>query len=139
MAVGEALQEGLEDKVRRAPDEVRKRLLTLPRLSPEHVDLLLLTCGVVPTVAPSATARRVAARLGYPGATYASLARALDAEIPEGDTSEVAWRAHHVLAQHGKDVCHATNPACSRCSVKSSCAYQGDGPDPASRLSSPGG
>lgn len=137
-AIGRIAQERIEELSRRDPDAVRQRLLGLPRLTPDHVDLVLLSCGVLSTVAPSPTARRVASRLGYPGANYAALSRALDAEIPEGDASQIAWRAHHALAQHGRDVCLANVPACARCAIEVACSYRGRGQDPATRLSNPG-
>lgn len=136
--VGRMAQERVEELGRRDPDAVRQRLLALPRLTPDHVDLVLLSCGVLSTVAPSPTARRVASRLGYPGTSYAALSRALDAEIPEGDASQIAWRAHHALAQHGRDVCVAMAPACGHCAIEVACSYRGRGQDPATRLSNPG-
>jgi hypothetical protein len=137
-ATGHAAREGLEDACVRDADEGKRRLAALPRMNAEAVDLILLSGGAVATVAPSVPARRVASRLGYPGTNYASLARALDAEIPEGDATDMAWRAHHLLARHGRDTCTLPKPACDRCAVRSSCSYQGEGPDPAGRLSSPG-
>lgn len=137
-ALGRLAQERLDELSRRDPDAVRQRLLSLPRLTPDHADLLLLSCGLLSTVAPSPSARRVASRLGYPGTSYAALSRALDAEIPEGDPSQIAWRAHHALAQHGRDVCLASAPACSRCAIQVACSYRGQGQDPAARLSNPG-
>ncbi len=137
-ALGEAVRDGLEEACRRDADEARRRVGALPKLSPEHVDLILLTSGALSTVAPSAAARRVACRLGYPGSSYASLSRALDAEIPEGDATFVAWRAHHALAQHGKDVCLPAQPQCDRCVLSGACSYRGQGADPAARLSIPG-
>ncbi|NUP11273.1 MAG: hypothetical protein HOW73_34945 [Polyangiaceae bacterium] len=137
-ATGLAAREGLEELSRRDIDEAKRRIAQLPRMNAESVDLILLSCGVASTVAPSAPARRVACRIGYPGTTYAALARALDAEIPEGDATDLAWRAHHVLAQHGRDICQLPRPQCDRCAVRASCSYHGEGDDPASRLSNPG-
>lgn len=137
-ALGHAAIEGLEEACQSSVDEARKRVATLPRMTPETVDLILLSSGAASTVAPSAGARRVACRLGYPGSTYAALSRALDAEVPEGDATEVAWRAHHLLAQHGRDICLSAEPRCDRCALLSSCSYRGQGTDPASRLSIPG-
>jgi len=137
-AVGQAALDGLEEVCRRDPEEARRRLAQLPRVSPEHVDLILLSSGALSTVAPSLGARRVAARLGYPGSTYVALARALDAEIPEGDQAGVAWRAHHALAQHAKNFCHLAQPSCDKCVARSACSYVGEGQDPAARLSNPG-
>jgi hypothetical protein len=56
-------------------------------------------------VAPTATASRVLARIGYPGASYASVARAVDEELPGPSSYDFAWRAHHVLEQHGRSLC----------------------------------
>lgn len=135
-ATGQAAQGGLDETSRRDPHETKRRLTALPRMNPESIDLILLSSGAKSTIAPSAPARRVAARLGYPGATYAAMARALDAEIPEGDATDLAWRAHHLLAQHGREVCLVSRPRCDRCSVRSACSYRGEGPDPATRLTS---
>ncbi|MFO0550389.1 MAG: hypothetical protein U0271_18485 [Polyangiaceae bacterium] len=122
-----------EQLARKNPAEARRRLLEFSRLEPASVDFLLLTIGADDTVAPSPTAQRVAARLGYPGTDYETLARALDAEVPEGDPGHVAWRAHHLLAAHGELVC-GEPPACNRCPIRALCSYHGEGPDPAARL-----
>lgn len=133
-AVGRLASDGLEAVARRDPEEARRRLATLPRLAADQADFLLLASGAVSTVAPSLAALRVVARVGYPGTTYAALARALDAELPEGDPHEVAWRAHHVLKQHGLRVCKDT-PACSTCRAEKACSYAGKGDDPFVRVS----
>ena len=135
-AVGRLAGDGLEGVARRDPEDARRKLATLPRLTADQADFILLASGVVSTVAPSAAALRVVSRVGYPGTSYASLARALDAELPEGDQQEVAWRAHHVLKHHGLKVCKET-PACGSCRAKPGCAYAGEGDDPAARLAPP--
>jgi hypothetical protein len=126
--------DGLEKLCRHDVDEAKKRLATLPRFDAERVDWVLLASRNDVSVAPGAGALRVAARLGYPGSSYASVARALDAEIPEGDSSDVAWRAHHVLDGHAQRTCHRDVPACERCGVRASCSYRGADADPARRL-----
>jgi hypothetical protein len=85
-------------------------------------------------VAPSADAARVAVRLGYPGNEVAAVARALDAEVPEGDATAVAFRAHRELHLHGISICLRTAPGCDACRLRASCSYHGEGPDPAQRL-----
>lgn len=132
-AVGRLAADGLEALARRDPEEARRRLSTLPRLAADQADFLLLAGGAVSTVAPSPAALRVAVRVGYPGTTYASVARALDAELPEGDPHEVAWRAHHVLKQHGLRTCKEA-PACSGCRAEPACSYAGQGEDPANKV-----
>lgn len=115
-------------------DAARRVLASLPQLSLPVADQLLLACSVRRTVAPTPAAIRVAVRLGYPGAEYEAVARALDAEVPESDVSAVAWRAHHLLKQHGVMVCVRERPHCSACRIASACAYGGEGTDPAARL-----
>lgn len=88
-------------------------------------------------VAPSPSAQRVALRLGYPGNEPASIARALDAEVPEGDFTAVAWRAHHLLHVLGEEICVREKPRCAQCAAISACDYKGEGPDPAKRLGHP--
>ncbi len=85
-------------------------------------------------VAPSDVALRVAARLGYPGNEPAAIARALDAEVPEGDPTAVAWRAHHHLQLIGERWCHADKTDCNACPVRGVCDFRGLGLDPAIRL-----
>jgi endonuclease III-like uncharacterized protein len=121
------------------PEEAKRRLSSLPRLDPEAVDRILLASGARVTVAPSAAARRVAVRVGYPGSTYASLTRSLDAEILESDKSDLAWRAHHLLDRLGRERC-TERPVCDSCPISASCSYHGVGLDPAKRLDlGPGG
>jgi endonuclease III len=132
--LGKAAREGIERAARVELEEARRQLSYLPRLSTEQIDLVLLAAGLHSVVAPSLPALRVAVRLGYPGSSYAAIARALDAEVPEGDNAEVAWRAHHVLRQHGKRICLEQAPACGRCRVRMSCSFRGEGDDPAARL-----
>ncbi len=85
-------------------------------------------------VAPTSDGVRVAARLGYPGNELAAIARALDAEVPEGDVTGVAWRAHRQLHLHGISVCLREAPGCPTCRLRAACSYRGEGVDPALRL-----
>jgi endonuclease III len=133
-AVHKAARTGLSATAKIDLDETRRRLMAMPAMDQERCDSVLLAAGAEPVVAPSPNAQRVAARLGYPGATYAALARALDAEIPDRDVTDVAWRAHYVLALHGQKVCTAKSPECGACRVRDACSFRGEGEDPALRL-----
>ncbi len=135
-AVGRLAADGLEASARRDVEEGRRRLATLPRLGPDQIDFLLLASGIASVVAPPLAALRVVARVGYPGTCYATLARTLDAELPEGDPQEVAWRAHHVLKQHGNKTCRE-KPDCPSCKAEPACAYAGRGEDPAGAITAP--
>lgn len=133
-AVAVRLSDGFDARCRRDLAEARALLSSLPRLSEHHADLLLLYSGAHALVAPSAYAMHVAARLGYPGASYAALARSLDVEVPSSDALGFAWRAHHLLDRHGRQICAREAPACARCPVRPSCAASDGGEDPAERL-----
>lgn len=132
---------GLDAACQRDLAEARRLLRPLVALDDEpgsaaaeqRADHLLLQAGVHAIVAPTSAAVQVAARLGYPGTSYASLARVLDEELPDHDALEVAWTAHHALDQHGRTTCGA-NPQCTRCPVRAGCGYHGEGPDPATRI-----
>jgi len=115
-------------------DDARRALGALPRLSAQQVDYLLLASRSFATVAPAPSAQRVLLRLGYPGRGYAALTRSVDAEIPEGDALELAWRAHHVLRAHGHEICAPVDPSCESCRLRGACAFRGEGEDPAQVL-----
>jgi endonuclease III len=114
-------------------EDARRTLMTLPKMHAQAVDLLLLSAGEQSLVAPTPSAMRVASRLGYPGADYASIARSLDAEVPEADILGVAWRAHHTLKQIGASLCEKERPQCGDCPLFRACAFHGEGPDPTNR------
>jgi endonuclease III len=133
-ALARKLPEGFDTHCRRELAEARAMLSSLPRLSEHHADLLLLYSGAHALVAPSSFALQVAVRLGYPGASYAAIARSLDVEVPSSDALGFAWRAHHLLDQHGKQLCTRYAPACATCPVRQSCAASSGDEDPAERL-----
>jgi hypothetical protein len=85
------------------------------------------------TVATTVDAFRLAARLGYPGESADAVSRALNAELPVGST-DLAWRARHLLDAHARATCLETSPRCDRCTLVDACAYRGVGADPALRL-----
>ncbi len=116
--------------------EARRILGTLPGMNDQRADLLLLYAGLHAVIAPTMHGVQVAARLGYPGSSYAALARALDAELPSPEAIEFAWRAHHLLEQHGKKVCTPKAPTCGGCRVRAACAFHGEGEDPVQKLQS---
>ena len=110
-------------------------LLGLEDMPPPSPAYQTLSAKSHSAVAPTAVALRVAMRLGYPGNEAASIARALDAEVPEGDVTSVAWRAHHSLQVLGDTICTKERPRCSECAAREACDFHGVGVDPAKRLS----
>ena len=135
-------------KVTLRPRSKLERLLALldvtARATPHRLDLSEINAPIEPaitspakpasSVAPTPEAARVAVRLGYPGNDIRAVARALDAEVPEGDSTQVALRAHRLLDAHGKNVCTRESPSCGACRLSAACSYKGVGVDPALRL-----
>jgi hypothetical protein len=132
-AVGHLVADGALDPAW-DPEDTRRALLGVPGMTPPRADYLLLAAGRFATVAPTPPAMRVAVRLGYPGSTYAAVARALDMELPRTGDVGSAWRAHQLLDHHGRGPCSANRPACGGCPVRDGCAFAGEGTDPATRL-----
>ena len=117
-----ASTDGLDARLRGDLADARRLLRGLPQMSEQRADLLLLHSGLHPVVAPTAASMQVATRIGYPGTSYGALARSLDAELPDHGGLEVAWQAHHLLEQHGKNIC-VQPPECPRCPVRDGCAF----------------
>ncbi len=124
----------LDPKTVVSPHELRARLGALGISDRALVDELLLRAGKADSVAPTSHAMRVVVRLGYPGDTYDSVARALDAELPGSNAGRLALRAHDLLDAHGRAICLAVGPVCKQCRIAERCDYHGEGPDPATRL-----
>lgn len=131
-AVGHLIADGALDDAWDTED-TRRALLGVPGVTPPVADYLLLAAGRLATVAPTASAMRVAVRIGYPGSTYGAVARALDLELPHAGDVASAWRAHQLLDHHGRLVC-TPRPGCAACPVREGCSYAGDGVDPVTRL-----
>lgn len=131
LAVKEEVLRLFESKTPLSVESLRAPMTLLGVSDRALVDRLLLRAGVLETVAPTGPAMRVVVRLGYPGDTYASVARALDAELgPRG----LAERAHDLLDAHGRAICRPVGPACNECRLAERCDYRGRGLDPARRL-----
>ncbi len=87
----------------------------------------------VPTVKLDAVSARVAARLGFPGATRGALERSLAGELPIGDPTELATRATRALSLVATTSCLSIDPRCDACPFEDGCDYRGRGADPAGR------
>src|SRR5947209_416187 len=108
-------------KVTRRPRSKLERIVDLLERDvapPPSAEYLSMSMRVRSAVAPTTGAMRVALRLGYPGNEPASIARALDAEVPEGDVTSVAWRAHYCLRVLSETVCIFEQPNCAQCGAR---------------------
>ena len=90
-------------------------------------DHILLFAGIAPVEAVPSNCAYVLVRLqqGPEGknyaATYREAQRALEAQVPA--KFDARTRAYLLLKRHAQETCKLTNPKCSECRVKSSCAY----------------
>lgn len=66
---------------------------------------------------------RIAIRLGWisPNTGADEAHQILGETVP----SDIAYRLHVNLIQHGREICHARNPECAECSLRDICEYAG--------------
>jgi len=124
-AVTALLEDGEQraDWLRTAPlDDARAWLQSLPGVGPKTAACVLLFALGRPALPVDTHVFRVSMRLGLlpPGASPVAAHRLLEALVPPGDI----LRFHVLLIRHGRAVCHARHPACSRCLVATWCEYR---------------
>jgi endonuclease-3 len=106
---------------------VRKTLKSFPGIADPGADRILLFAGIAPVAAVPSNCAYVLVRLqqGPEGknyaATYREAQRILEAQVPA--KFDARTRAYLLLKRHAQETCKLTNPKCSECRVKSSCAY----------------
>ena len=106
---------------------VRKTLKSFPGIADPGADRILLFAGIAPVAAVPSNCAYVLVRLqqGPEGknyaATYREAQRALEAQVPA--KFDARTRAYLLLKRHAQETCKLKNPKCSKCPVKSSCAY----------------
>jgi endonuclease-3 len=96
-------------------------LVGLPGVGRKTANVVTSVIDSQPNMAVDTHVFRVAARLGLTWRAKNPLQaeRQLIAHIP----SALVHKAHHWLILHGRYVCTARNPACSRCELKDICPY----------------
>lgn len=102
-------------------DEALTYLESLPGVGPKTAACVLLFSLGQPAFPVDTHVWRVTRRLGLigPKVTADAAHAALAALIPP------EWRhtMHVNLIQHGRQICHARNPACARCPLRAECQY----------------
>ena len=95
-----------------------KALTALPGVGQKTANVVLANAFGVPTIAVDTHVFRVSNRLGLAEAKNVELTEEqLKKAIPKKD-----WvAAHHWLIFHGRRVCHARNPACETCTLRTLC------------------
>ena len=95
-----------------------KALTALPGVGQKTANVVLAHAFGVPAIAVDTHVFRVSTRLGLAEAKNVELTEEqLKKAIPKKD-----WvAAHHWLIFHGRRVCHARNPACETCTLRTLC------------------
>ena len=99
----------------------REALEALPGVGRKTANVVLNTAFGEPTIAVDTHIFRVANRTKLaPGATPLAVELKLLKAVPE----EYRQDAHHWLILHGRYVCKARKPECSRCNIAELCEYR---------------
>ncbi len=95
-----------------------EQLIELPGVGRKTANVMLANAFGTPAIAVDTHVFRVANRLGLAAArTPESTEEQLRRRIPV----ELWGQAHHWLIHHGREICHARNPECSRCPLLRLC------------------
>lgn len=101
------------------PDEFEE-LIKLPGIGRKTANVILNCAFAKPTMAVDTHVFRVAHRIGLSiGSSPEKVEKDLLKKIPE----QWLLYAHHWLILHGRYVCKARTPICSRCSISAYCSY----------------
>jgi endonuclease-3 len=106
----------------------REALEALPGVGRKTANVVLNIAFGEPTIAVDTHLFRVANRTGMaPGKTPLAVEKALLKRVPE----RFMRHAHHWLILHGRYICKARKPACSRCVARAFCNYPDKTEEPA--------
>jgi len=95
-----------------------KALTSLPGVGQKTANVVLANAFGVPTIAVDTHVFRVSNRLGLAEAKTVEITEEqLKKAIPKKDWVD----AHHWLIFHGRRVCHARNPECGNCALRTLC------------------
>ncbi|MCS7190744.1 MAG: endonuclease III [Fimbriimonadales bacterium] len=101
--------------------EARRFLMSLPGIGPKCAAIVLCFAMGRPVIPVDTHVFRVSWRLGLiPRSLGEAKAHdALEAIIPE----PLVYRFHVALIRHGRAICKAQNPRCTRCPIQEFCQY----------------
>jgi len=103
----------------------RKELLELPGVGRKTANVLLSNLFGIPAFAVDTHVQRVSRRLGLSqGETPLEVENDLCRLIP----MELWSETHHRLIAHGRQVCRALKPLCSRCPLRFCCNFAAEKP-----------
>ncbi len=105
----------------------RDTLETLPGVGRKTANVVMNVWFHQPTMAVDTHVFRIANRLGMaPGKTPLEVEEKLLKVVPP----EYGVPAHHWLILHGRYICTARKPSCSRCIIRDLCIFKDKTPDP---------
>ena len=108
---------------KRATEDAWRYLRQLPGVGPKTAACVLMFNLDRPAMPVDTHVHRTARRLGLIGPKVsAEQAHALFARVTP---PEWVYPLHVNLIRHGRHICHAQRPECSRCSLYNECAYVG--------------
>ena len=111
----------LDDHGGRVPDDL-DALTALPGVGRKTANVILNTAFGKPAIAVDTHIFRVSNRTGVaPGKTPLEVEKKLLKAVP----GEFVQGAHHWLILHGRYICTARNPKCTRCPVSDLCEWSG--------------
>lgn len=104
------------------PQELRRRLLSVPGIGYKTADVFLLMYRRFPVFPIDTHIRRVLTRYGVvdPGDDYETVRSTVEARLPRDP--DYIMKAHLCLIKHGRAVCRARRPGCRNCLVSEHCA-----------------
>jgi endonuclease-3 len=114
------------DSLRSMPtNEATKWLLELPGVGPKTAAIVLCFAMGRGTIPVDTHVYRVSWRLGFvPEGVGEGKAQAILEQLVPSDLS---FRYHTALIQHGRTICKAPTPLCDRCPVSSNCWWFSEG------------
>ena len=117
-----ALSQTLIEKYGGAVPKTREELEALPGVGRKTANVVLNIAFGEPTIAVDTHIFRVSNRTGLaPGKTPLAVEMKLEAKVP----AKFKLHAHHWLILHGRYICKARKPECSRCLIADLCRYKG--------------
>ena len=112
-----------DELVQRTPEEGWRYLRRLPGVGPKTAACVLMFDLDLPVMPIDTHVHRASIRLGLIGAKVsADKAHEIYAKVVP---AEWVYPLHVNLIHHGREICHAQRPECSRCALYSECAFVG--------------
>jgi endonuclease III len=115
----------LRGVVKQPLPQAKKALKKFPGIGDPGAEKILLFCHKLPVLALESNGLRVLIRLGFgeEDKNYTTTYRSVRMAVKDQVVEEFPWliEAHHLLCQHGQELCRRTRPLCDRCPLADNC------------------